>query len=78
MKKITAFLLAMMLLFPGITLCEGHSSPADILAGLTTEQKVAQLLMPAFYYRTNQENERIGVTEIYPENITLVVHPTAI
>jgi len=67
MKKITAFLLAMTLLFPGITLCEGHSSPADILAGLTTEQKVAQLLMPAFYYRTNQENERIGVTEIYPE-----------
>jgi len=67
MKKLTAFILVITLLLPGIALCEGNPSPAEILAGMTTEQKVAQLLMPAFYYRMNQENTRIGVSEIYPE-----------
>ena len=55
------------LLLPSFALCEGNPSPEEILAGMTTEQKVAQLLMPAFYYRQNEEDKRVGVTEIYPE-----------
>ena len=67
MKKITALFMVLTLLLPGPALSEGHPTPEEILAGMTTEQKVAQLLMPAFYYRQNEEKERVGVAEIYPE-----------
>ena len=67
MKKMTAMFLALILLLPVSALCGGTPSPEEILAGMTTEQKVAQLLMPAFYYRQNEEDKRVGVTEIYPE-----------
>ena len=67
MKKISALFMVLTLLLPGLALSEGNPSPEEILAGMTTEQKVAQLLMPAFYYRQNEEDKRVGVTEIYPE-----------
>ncbi len=57
-----------------ICLCTACASPAEngtltgrMLAGMTTEQKIAQLLMPAFYYRQTEDNPKTGVQEIYPE-----------
>lgn len=41
MKKITALFMVLTLLLPGIALSEGHPTPEEILAGMTTEQKVA-------------------------------------
>ena len=38
-----------------------------MLSSMTTEQKIAQLLMPAFYYHETEENPKAGVQEIYPE-----------
>ncbi len=49
-KKMTALFMVLTLLLPGLAMSEGNPSPEEILAGMTTEQKVAQLLMPAFYY----------------------------
>ena len=42
-------------------------TPQTLLFDMTTEQKIAQLLMPAFYYRQDEEGKRTGVDEIYPE-----------
>ena len=67
MKKITALFMVLTLLLPGLALCGGTPSPEEILAGMTTEQKVAQVLMPAFYYRMDEEGKRVGVAQIYPE-----------
>ena len=38
-----------------------------MLSSMTTEQKIAQLLMPAFYYHETEEKPKAGVQEIYPE-----------
>ena len=67
MKKMTALFLTLTFLLPGLALCGGNPSPEEILAGMTTEQKVAQVLMPAFYYRMDEEGKRVGVAQIYPE-----------
>ena len=67
MKKMTALFLTLTFLLPGLALCGGTPSPEEILAGMTTEQKVAQVLMPAFYYRMDEEGKRVGVAQIYPE-----------
>ena len=39
---------------------------ADILAGMTTEDKVAQMLMPAFRYQTGPDGKLTGIEEITP------------
>lgn len=68
MKRWIALLLALILLLSGAGLAEEKASvPSDMLRQMTTEQKIAQLLMPAFYYRQNEQGEKVGVQEIYPE-----------
>ena len=68
MKKWITILMALCLAFPAWGMGEaGAISPEEMLRSMTTEQKAAQVLMPAFYYRQNEKGERIGVAEIYPE-----------
>lgn len=46
---------------------ENGTLSGRILSSMTTEQKIAQLLMPAFYYHETEDNPKSGVQEIYPE-----------
>ena len=46
---------------------ENETLSGKILSSMTTEQKIAQLLMPAFYYHETADNPKAGVQEIYPE-----------
>ncbi len=46
---------------------ENEALSGNILSSMTTEQKIAQLLMPAFYYHETEENPKVGVQDIYPE-----------
>ena len=66
MKKYISILQACLLMLTiGTGLAE--RTPETILAGMTTEQKVAQLIVPSFYYYTNAEGKKIGVQEMRPE-----------
>ena len=69
MKKLISLLLILVVFSSCLAFGEGSvsASPADILKGMSTEQKVAQVLMPAFYYRQDAEGKKVGVQEIYPE-----------
>jgi len=69
MKKCTSILLVLILFFSCFALGEGGArvSPAEILKEMSTEQKVAQILMPAFYYRQDEEGKQVSVTDVYPE-----------
>ena len=51
---------------------ENVSVPERMLSRMTTEQKIAQLLMPAFYYHETEDSPKAGVQEIYPEMETLL------
>ena len=42
------------------------SQAESLLAQMTTEEKIAQLLMPAFYYYRTELGERRGVSEMRP------------
>ena len=66
MKEILIVLLTAVL---ALTFCVGISerTTESIFENMTTEQKVAQLLMPAFFYYTNEEGKTVGVQEIRPE-----------
>ena len=65
------------ILFPAVLLiclsllcgscAENVSVPEGMLSRMTTEQKIAQLLMPAFYYHETEDSPKAGVQEIYPE-----------
>ena len=71
MKKYLLILLAcLQMLIIGTGLAE--RTPETILAGMTTEQKVAQLIVPSFYYYTNAEGKKVGVQEMRPEIETLL------
>ena len=69
MKKLISLLLILVVFSSCLAFSEGSVSaaPAEILKGMSTEQKVAQVLMPAFYYRQDEEGKKVGVQEIYPE-----------
>lgn len=67
MKKVLVCLFATCLFLSCLACAEEAVTPQALLSGMATEQKIAQLLMPAFYYRQDAEGNRIGVDEIYPE-----------
>ena len=64
-KLLTAWLLCLLVLAFGAGVAE--QTPEAIFAGMTTEQKIAQLLMPDFYYYTNEEGKKVGIQEMRPE-----------
>ena len=72
-KRLAAALLATVLLFTafgGVGYAEESASartPEQILAGMTTEEKVAQMLMPEFKYYTDEKGQRHDLTEMRPE-----------
>ena len=59
-------MLALILLVSAIPmgLAEVAATPEALLAGMTIEQKVAQLLMPAFRYYTDENGEKQPVIEM--------------
>ena len=70
MKKCTSILLVLILFFSCFALGEGGArvSPAEILKEMSTEQKVAQILMPSFYHLEDEKGEnKTDVKEMYPE-----------
>ena len=68
MKKLTALFLAFLLSFPAFALVEAETTdPAALLESMSTQQKIAQLLMPAFYYYVNDEGKTVGLEEIHPD-----------
>ena len=67
MKRCIILLLIFSLILPLPAMSAENAAPAEMLKEMPTEQKIAQLLMPAFYYRRSAEDKQIGVTEIYPE-----------
>ena len=67
MNKVLSILLALCLLLPSAAWGEEIETPEKMLEAMSTEQKIAQLLMPAFYYYTNEDGKQIGVSEIRPE-----------
>ncbi|MBQ3866291.1 MAG: beta-hexosaminidase, partial [Clostridia bacterium] len=44
-----------------------ENKASEILASMTVEEKIAQMLMPAFRYYTDGEGKKVGVEEISPE-----------
>lgn len=67
MKKVLIFMFVAGLFLSCLAYAEEPVTPQTLLFDMTTEQKIAQLLMPAFYYRQDEEGKRTGVDEIYPE-----------
>lgn len=53
---------------PAFALSETEKTdPDSLLESMTTEQKIAQLIMPAFYYYTNDEGKTVGMEELHPD-----------
>ena len=68
MKKLTALFLALLLSLPAFALSEAEKiDPAALLESMSTQQKIAQLLMPAFYYYVNGEGRTVSLEEIHPD-----------
>ena len=63
MKKMLSLLLVVSLLMP-LCSAEGGAKPEQCLAGMTTEQKIAQMLIPTFRYYTDENGEKQPVTEL--------------
>lgn len=72
-RKGISALLCLALLFgcgAAAALAEGPGaarSPEEILAGMSTEEKIAQMLMPEFRYYVDENGKVQGVTEMRPE-----------
>ena len=73
MRKIAAILMAIVLLF-GVFGGRGYAeesapaqTPEKMLAGMSTEEKVAQMLMPEFKYYTDENGQRHNLTKMRPE-----------
>ena len=66
MKKLLSAMLFLILLIQGAALCgaEGAGTPESLLAAMSTEQKVAQMMMPAFRYYTDENGDKQPVTEM--------------
>ncbi len=67
MRKWMALVLAICLALPAAALAGPAEAAETVLRGMSTEQKIAQLLMPSFYYRTDAEGKRQSVTRMTPE-----------
>ena len=72
-KRVLSFLLCAALLFGSLTAAAfaektaSAASPEELLAGMSSEEKIAQMLMPAFRYYEDEQGEKQCVTEIRPE-----------
>ena len=66
-KRLLITILLLCLSLPFACGAENGSLSGKMLSSMTTEQKIAQLLMPAFYYHETDDNPKAGVQEIYPE-----------
>lgn len=73
MKRTAAILMAIVLLFcvfGGSGFAEESApaqTPEKMLAGMSTEEKVAQMLMPEFKYYTDENGQRHNLTKMRPE-----------
>ncbi len=69
MRKLMLIAVMLVCLFTMSFACVAESGAlsGEMLSSMTTEQKIAQLLMPAFYYHETEDNPKAGVQEIYPE-----------
>ena len=73
MKNVLAALLCAALLFGSLGAAalaeepEQAKSPEEILAEMSTEEKIAQMLMPEFRYFPDEQGKTQGVTEMRPE-----------
>ena len=65
-KKFLAIILVITLLqsLAVMTTVSAQSKVEEILASMTTEDKIAQMIMPAFRYSTDEEGNLTNVTEI--------------
>ena len=52
---------------PAFAQAETETDPAALLESMNTQQKIAQLLMPAFYYYVNDEGKTVSLEEIHPD-----------
>ena len=68
-RRLAALGLAALLIVAGLPVSVGAAStPESILAGMTTEQKVAQMVMPSFRYYVDEDGETKGLDTI-PEEV---------
>ena len=65
--KTFSILLTLCFLLPGTAMGEAADEPRALLSRMGTEQKIAQLLMPSFYYRYFPDGRQENATELYPE-----------
>ena len=59
-----ALSLAILLSMTVMTTASAQTKKEEILASMTTEDKIAQMIMPAFRYSTDEEGNKTNVTEI--------------
>jgi len=75
LKKTLSLLLVTALLLPvlaGSARAAEKSTPEEILAGMTMEEKISQMLMPSFRYYPDKNGNQQGVTEL-PSDIAAVL-----
>ncbi|MBR6259502.1 MAG: S-layer homology domain-containing protein [Oscillospiraceae bacterium] len=66
--RFLSLLLAVIMVFAVLSAAALAADPCKaVLAGMTTEEKVSQLLMPAFRYYTDEDGKLKGLDEITPE-----------
>ncbi len=67
MKNALAMLLAIVMLasvFTGVSATAAESKAQEYLSKMTTEEKISQMIMPAFRYNTDDPDNRTNLTEI--------------
>ncbi len=72
--RFLSLLLAVIMAFAVLSAGAVAADPCKtVLAGMSTEEKVSQLLMPAFRYYTGEDGKLKGLEEITPE-VEAILH----
>lgn len=74
LRKITALILAFVIAICGTcpAFAANTGSPAAVLASMTTEEKITQMLMPAFRYFTDENGTKQPMTELTEDSAELI------
>jgi len=70
LRKLLSMMICLVMLASCTALAESGSevrTPESILAAMSTEQKIAQMLVPDFYRYTDADGNKQSVTEVRPE-----------
>ena len=79
-RRIAAALMIMLMMLSVavIPVAAEQSKAEQVLTSMTTEEKIAQMIMPAFRWKTDDEGNKTNVTEITDDIVaTLKKHPYA-